>query len=299
MTTASDVRPVTAGSVLGPVRPSGGVWHRVVRDRQAWVGAGLLAGIVLWALVGPVLRPWDATHVDLTAFGQPPSARHWFGTNDIGQDLYQQVLVGLRKSLVVALVAAPVATALAAVVGAVAGLAGGWVDRALMAGVDLMLVVPSFYLLVLCSPALAKAGWPVLALVIAALTWMIMARVVRAQTRSLRDRGFVRAARFAGAPLGWVVVRHIWPNLASLLVADVTVGVGAAVLTEATMSYFGIGVRVPDVSLGTLLAAGGPAAATRPWLFVCPALVLVVAVCAVSLLGDALRDALDTGAGRG
>ncbi len=277
---------------------TGGVWHRVVHDRQAWAGAVILAVVVVWALVGPALRPWDATHVDVTAFGQGPSARHWFGTNDIGQDLYQQVLVGLRKSLVIGVVAGLVATALAAVVGSVAGLAGGWVDRALMVGVDLMLVVPSFYLLVLCSPALTGAGWPVLALVIAVLSWMVMARVVRAQTRALRDRGFVRAARFSGAPLGWVAVRHVWPNLASLLVADATVGVGAAVLTEATMSYFGIGVRVPDVSLGTLLAAGGPAAATRPWLFVFPALVLVVAVCAVSLVGDAVRDALDAGAGR-
>ncbi len=296
MTTASDIRPDSAG----PLRQmrTGGVWHRVVYDRQAWVGAAVLGVVVVWALVGPALRPWDAGYVDVTAFGQGPSVRHWFGTNDIGQDVYQQVLVGLRRSLVVGLVAGPVATAFAAVVGAVAGLAGGWVDRLLMAGVDLMLAVPSFYLLVLCSPALTTAGWPVLALVIAALTWMVMARVVRAQTRSLRDRGFVRAARFAGAPLGWVAVRHVWPNLASLLVADATIGVGAAVLTEATMSYFGIGVRVPDVSLGTLLAAGGPAAATRPWLFVFPALVLVVAVSAVSLLGDAVRDALDTGAGR-
>ncbi|MCL2849458.1 MAG: ABC transporter permease [Micrococcales bacterium] len=291
MTTTSNVRP----ALTETVRASGGVWSRVVHDRQAWVGAGVLVVIVAWALVGPALRPWDATHVDLTAFGQPPSARHWFGTNDIGQDVYAQVLVGLRKSLLVGLVAAPVATALAAGVGAFAGLGGGWVDRVLMTGVDLMLVIPSFYLLVLCSPVLAKAGWPALALTIAALTWMVMARVVRSQTRSLRRRGFVRAARFSGAPLWWVAVRHVWPNLGSLLVADVTVGVGAAVLTEATMSYFGIGVRVPDVSLGTLLAAGGSSAATRPWLFFFPAGVLVVAVVAVSLLGDCVRDALDAG----
>ncbi|MCL2668496.1 MAG: ABC transporter permease, partial [Micrococcales bacterium] len=289
MTTTNDVRPLLASVI----RPSGGVWSRVLTSRQAWVGATMLLTLALWALVGPALHPWDATYVDLAAFGQGPSTRHWFGTNDIGQDVYAQVLVGLRKSLLVGLVAAPVATGLAAVVGAVAGLAGGWVDRALMAAVDLMLVIPAFYLLVLCSPVLARAGWPALALAIAALMWMVMARVVRGQTRSLRERGFVRAACFSGAPLWWVAVRHVWPNLASLLVADVTVGVGTAVLMEATMSYFGIGVRVPDVSLGTLLAAGGPAAATRPWLFFFPALALVVAVCAVSLVGDAVRDAID------
>jgi len=127
---------------------------------------------------------------------------------------------------------------------------------------------------------------------------MVMARQVRAQTRSLRERGFVRAARFSGAPLGWVMVRHVWPNLASVLVVDATVGVGAAVLTEATLSYFGVGVRLPDVSLGTLLATGAPAATTRPWLFAFPALALVLTVSAASLLGDALRDAIDAGAPR-
>ncbi|MCL2423658.1 MAG: ABC transporter permease, partial [Micrococcales bacterium] len=235
-----DRRPLTPTA-----HSSRGLWSRVARRRQTWVGAGVLLVVVLWALVGPALCSWDAAYVDLDAFGQGPSWRHWFGTNNIGQDVYAQVLVGLRKSLLVGLVAAPVATALAAVVGAVAGLTGGWVDRALMAGVDLMLVVPAFFLLIVVSPVLARTGWPALALAIAALMWMVMARVVRGQTRSLRERGFVRAARFSGAPLRWVVVRHIWPNLASLLVADVTVGVGAAVLMEATMSYFGIGVQVP------------------------------------------------------
>jgi len=271
------------------------VVRRVVRDPQAWVGGVVLLLVVVWALVGPWLRPWDTTYADVTAFGVPPSPEHWFGTNDIGQDLYQQVLVGLRKSLMIGLVAGPLATLVAAVVGAVAGLVGGWVDRLLLAGVDLMLVIPSLFLLILLSPVLTRGGWPTLAVGIALLSWMVVARVVRAQTRTLRERGFVRAARFSGASTWRVVRRHVWPNLASLLVIDATVAVGAAVLAEATLSYFGLGVQVPDVSLGTLLASGSPSVATRPWLFVFPAAVLVVTVTAVSLLGSALRDGLDPG----
>jgi len=152
VTAASDVRP----AVTRLARPSTGLLDRVLHDPQAWVGLGLLVLLALWALVGPSLRPWGATHVDVLAFGQGPSAQHWFGTDDIGQDVYQQVLVGLRKSLAIAVVAAPAGTLLAAVVGAVAGLAGGWADRVLMVVVDLMLTVPAFFLLVLASP-----GWPV------------------------------------------------------------------------------------------------------------------------------------------
>jgi peptide/nickel transport system permease protein len=291
---------VTTIDVWPPPAPGAGrVRHQVARDYKTWLGAGVLVALALWAVVGPWLAPWDAQTSDTTAFNQPPGARHWFGTNAIGQDLYQQVLVGLRKSLVIGLAAGLLATTVAAVVGSVAGLVGGWVDRLLVTGIDLLLVLPSFYLLMLASPAVTGARWPLLAVFIAAFTWMVTARLVRAQTRTLREQGFVRSARFAGAPTWWVAVRHVWPNLASVLVADMTLGVGAAVLTEATMTYFGIGVRIPDVSLGTLLSAGSTAVTARPWLFFFPAGVLVTMVLAVSLLGDALRDALAAGGRRG
>jgi ABC-type dipeptide/oligopeptide/nickel transport system permease subunit len=278
-----------------------GVLRRTFARPQAWLGAGVLTLLIGWALLGPLLAPWGATTSDVLAFGRPPSPRHWFGTNDIGQDLYAQVLAGLRKSLVVGLVAGPGATAIAGVVGAVAGYLGGVVDRGIVWFVDLLLAVPAFYLLALASPLFARVGWPATVLVIALLSWMVMARVVRAQTMSLRDRDFVRAARFMGVPVAAVIRRHILPNVASLLVIDAALGVGAAILTESTLSFVGLGVQPPDVSLGTLLAAGSPAAATRPWLFLFPAGVLIVAVLATSLLGDALRDAVDptSGSARG
>lgn len=267
--------------------------RRTFAQSQAWLGAGLLAAVVLWALLGPLLAPLDPVTADPAAFGRPPGRVHWFGTNSIGQDLYAQTLLGLRTSLAVGFVAAPVATAIGALVGAVAGYAGGWLDRALVWLVDLAIVVPSLFLLLLLAPRFGRAGWLAAALAIALFGWMVIARVVRGQARTLRDRDFVRAAVYAGVPAPAVVRRHVLPHLASLLVVDLTVGVGAAVLTEATLGWVGLGVAPPAVSLGTLLAAGSPAALTRPWLFFFPAGALVVTVLATSLLGDAVRDALD------
>ena len=277
-----------------------GALGRTLRTPRARVGLAVLVVVAAWAVLGPVLSRWDPTTSDVTAFGRPPDAVHWFGTDASGRDLYVRTLVGLRTSLAVGLVAGPLSTLVAAVVGAVGGYLGGRVDRAVVWGIDLALVLPSFYLLVLLAPTAGRAGWVAVALAIALLGWMVMARLVRAQTRSLRDRDFVTAARFLGVPTATVLRRHVLPHLASLLVVDATLGVAAAVLTEATLGWVGLGLGPPAVSLGTLLAAGSAAAVTRPWLFWFPAGLLVATVLATSLIGDALRDALDptTGAGR-
>lgn len=253
----------------------------------------VLVLVVLAAAVGPVLSRWDPFTSDVTAFGRPPTALHWFGTDSSGRDLFVRTLVGLRTSLAVGLVAGPLSTLVAAAVGAVGGYFGGRVDRVVVWGIDLALVLPSFYLLVLLAPTAGRAGWFAVALAIALLGWMVMARLVRAQTRSLRRRDFVTAARFLGVPTGAVLRRHVLPHLASLLVVDATLGVAAAVLTEATLGWVGLGLGPPAVSLGTLLAAGSASAVTRPWLFWFPAGLLVVTVLATGLVGDALRDALD------
>lgn len=284
-----------------PAAGRAGVLRRTLGTPRARLGLVVLLVVAAWAVLGPLVSRWDPVTSDVGAFGRPPDASHWFGTDASGRDLYVRTLVGLRTSLAVGLVAGPLATAIAAVVGAVGGYLGGRVDRAVVWGIDLALVLPSFYLLVLLAPAAGRAGWLAVALAIALLGWMVMARLVRAQTRELRERDFVRAARFLGVPGRTVVRRHLLPHLGSLLVVDATLGVAAAVLTEATLGWVGLGLRPPAVSLGTLLAAGSASAVTRPWLFWFPAGLLVVTVLATSLVGDALRDALDptSGAGRG
>ena len=273
------------------------ILRRVFAAKRARVGGILLIIIALWAFVGPLLYPWGYLDQDVRAFGDPPSLDHWFGTNNIGQDIYAQTLVGLQKSLIIGFIVGPSAAIIAGVVGAVAGYLGGVWDRVIVWVIDLLLVLPSFYILVLLSPVFRSLSWLALVLFLALFGWMVLARVIRGQTMSLREREYVKAARFMGVRGSTIVRRHILPNVASLLIIDATLGIGAAILAESTLSFFGFGVQPPDVSLGTILALGSTSAVTRPWLFVFPAAILVVTVLASSLLGDALRDAIDPTSG--
>lgn len=280
-----------------PLSRSKLIWRRLSRTPRFWVGAVTIGLIFLWAIFGPMLYASDATTRDPLNMGMGPTQLHWFGTNNIGQDVYAQTLVGLQKSLVIGLIAGPLGTLIAAVVGSLAGYLGGVVDRVLVWCINLLLVLPSFILLVILSPLFKGLSWVFLTVFLAAFSWMIMAQVIRSQTRSLRNRDFVKAARYMGVPMPTILSRHIIPNVASLLIVDATLGVVGMIMAETSLSYFGFGVRAPDVSLGTLLAEGTSAAVTRPWLFVFPAGVLVLTLFAVSLVGDALRDAVDPTSG--
>ncbi|MFE2105732.1 ABC transporter permease [Kitasatospora sp. NPDC059463] len=269
------------------------VLTRLLAARGAVAGAVVVLLLFLLAFVGPHLTPWDYATPDYGALRRPPSAAHWFGTNGIGQDVFAQTLRGLQKSLVIGLLVALFSTVLASLVGACAGYFGGWTDRLLMFLVDLMLVFPSFLVITIVSPRLKGAGWLAFVLLLALFNWMITARVVRSMTLSLREREFVLAARFMGVHPLRIITRHVLPNVASFLIIDATVAVGGAVMSETALSYFGFGVKAPDVSLGTLLAAGTSEAPVFPWLFYFAAGLLVLFVLAVNLIGDGLRDALD------
>ena len=273
------------------------VWRRLRAMPRFWVGASVFVAIVLWSLIGPVFAQWSPTDRDAFNMGMGPTLRHWFGTNGIGQDIYAQTLSGLQKSLIIGLVAGVLGTLLAAVIGSTAGYLGGVTDKVVGWFTHLLLVVPSFFILVLLSPLFRSLSWIALTFFLAIFSWMIMAQVVRNQTRSLRNRDFVRAARYMGMPTPKILRRHILPNIASLLIIDATLGIVSMIMSETALSYFGFGVQKPDVSLGTLLADGTSAALTRPWLFVFPAGVLIVLLFAISLIGDALRDAIDPTSG--
>lgn len=289
-TTASDGADAPASASLPRWRL---ILTRTFSTRRAWIGGGVLLIMFLLAYVGPLIYPWSAADQDYLAFNQPPGLSHWFGTDSIGQDIFAQSLAGLQKSLLIGLIVGPVTALIAGVVGAVAGYVGGIWDRVIVWVIDLLLVLPSFYILVLLSPVFKGLAWVALVIFLPLFGWMVLARVIRGQTTSLRERDYVKAARFMGVPGPTIIRRHILPNVASLLIIDATIGVGAAILSETTLSYFGFGIQPPDVSLGTLLATGSAAATTRPWLFVPPAMLLVATVLASSLLGDALRDAVD------
>ncbi|MFE1644683.1 ABC transporter permease [Microbacterium sp. P01] len=293
--------PLEPGNdVTGARRPlsrNGLVWLRLKRMPRFWIGITVVVMIILWAFLGPFLYAYGVTDRDPLNMGMGPTNLHWFGTNSIGQDIYAQTLSGLQKSLVIGLVAGPAATIIAAIVGSTAGYIGGWVDRVIQWFILLLLVIPAFFLFILLSPLIKGLSWVVLMLYIALFSWMIMAQVVRSQTRSLRNRDFVRAARYMGMPTHKILGRHIIPNMASILIIDATLGVVSAIMSETALSYFGFGVQKPEVSLGTLLSDGTAAAVTRPWLFVFPAMVLIALLFAISLVGDALRDAIDPTSG--
>ncbi|MFD4755045.1 ABC transporter permease [Streptomyces sp. NPDC058426] len=269
------------------------VLRRFLARRAALAGLAVVALLLVLGFAGPYLTHWSYTDIDYTALREPPSSRHWFGTNRIGQDVYAQTVRGLQKSLLVGLLVGVVSTAVAALVGACAGYFGGWADRVLMFLVDLLLVLPSFLVLAILAPRLRGTGWLGFVGLLALFAWMVTSRVVRAMTRSLREREFVRAARSLGVGPARIITRHVLPNVASFLVIDATLAVGGAVMSETALSYFGFGIQAPDVSLGTLIADYTGSAVTYPWMFFFPAGLLVVFVLAVNLVGDGLRDAFD------
>ncbi|GJF12072.1 ABC transporter permease [Mycolicibacterium cyprinidarum] len=273
------------------------VLRRFLRDRTAVVALVLLCLLFLGCYALPPLLPHSYSDLDYYALQQPPSATHWFGTNALGQDLLAQTLRGMQKSLLIGICVAFISTTIAATVGAVAGYFGGWRDRTLMWIVDLLLVVPSFILIAIVTPRTKQSGtilW--LILLLSAFGWMISSRIVRGLTMSLREREFVVAARYMGVSHRRIIVRHILPNVASILIIDTALNVGMAILAETGLSFLGFGVQPPDVSLGTLIADGTRSVTTFPWVFLFPAGVLVLIVLCANVIGDGLRDALDPSA---
>jgi len=273
------------------------VLQRFRRRRLAMFGLVVLVLMFLLAFVGPYLTQWEYTDHDFNAFLQGPSLDHWFGTTQTGGDVYALTLRGMQKSLIIGLLVALFSTGIAALVGSFAGYFGGWVDRALMWFVDLLLVLPAFLIIAILSPTFRGKTWLVFVILLAAFLWMVTARIVRGMTISLREREYVLAARYMGVPSYRIIFRHVLPNISSLLIVDATINVSAAVISETGLSYFGFGVQPPDVSLGTLIADGTPSATTYPWLFAFAAGLLVITVLAVNLVGDGLRDALDPTSG--
>ncbi|MBF6192155.1 ABC transporter permease [Nocardia implantans] len=275
------------------------VLRRFLRNKPAVAGGLILIALFVVSFALPPFLPYDYQQLDYTALLKPPSPDHPFGTTQIGQDVLAQTLRGLQKSLVIGLCVALLSTTIAATAGSLAGLLGGWTDRAIMWLVDLLLVVPSFIVIALFAPRTKGSGSILLLIVLlSCFGWMISARIVRGLTLSLRDREFVRAARYMGAPTRTVILSHVIPNIASILIIDTTLTVGSAIMAETGLSFLGFGVQPPDVSLGSLIAAGTKSALTYPWLFLFAGGLLIITVLCANLVGDGLRDAFDPGAKR-
>ncbi|MER5887180.1 ABC transporter permease [Streptomyces sp. NPDC001941] len=266
--------------------------RRFLRNRLAVTGSLIFVLLVLFSALGGLFTPYAHSDADFAALTQPPSAEHWFGTNQGGNDIYAATVHGLQRSLVIAVSVSLLTVVVAAVVGAGAAYLGGRVEKATLATIHFLLIVPSFLILALVSHRLA-GDWRALILVLTLFGWMSTARVVWSVSTSLRERDYVRAAEYMGVHPLRIVVRHIIPNLGSLLIVNLTLGVVSTVLSETALSFLGFGVQTPDVSLGTLLADGAGTITSAPWLFAFPAGLTVLLTVSMTFVGDGLRDALD------
>ncbi len=267
---------------------------RFRRNRAAMASVFLLAFLVLAAFAGPWLIPFNYEDPDWAAFRAPPSLEtgHYFGTDQNGRDLLARTLFGTQISLAVALVATLVSVIIGVSYGAVAGYVGGRADQAMMRFVDIMYALPYILFVILLMVIFGRNVFLLFA-AIGALEWLTMARIVRGQTLSIKQREFIEAARASGLGTPAIIFRHIVPNLVGPVVIYAALTVPEIVATESFLSYLGFGVQEPLTSLGTLIAEGADVFEVLPWLLWFPAAFLVLLLLSLLFIGDGLRDAFD------
>lgn len=267
------------------------VLRRFLRHRAAMASVVIFVLLVLAALIIPLFYPYDHRYIEGGSF-EDPSGAHILGTDQIGQDVMALVVRGTQFSLLISLVVATMATVIGVTLGALAGYLHGWVDTAVNRLVDLFLIVP----LIAVAGILANSvggSWFLVAIVLGAFSWMQVARINRGETLALAEREFVEAARALGASTSRIVFRHILPNLTGTIVVNATLAVATAVLAEAALSFIGLGVQIPDTSLGKVIESNYEQFTGRPWLFWVPFAVIVTISLCINFIGDGLRDAFD------
>lgn len=267
--------------------------RRFWRNKTAVVGLVIFVGIVLFAILGEMFSPHSYLDTDFTSLSTPPGeGDHIWGTNNAGNDLFAQTAHGTQRSLIIALIVSFGTTALAAFVGASAAYFRGLYEKLSLGLIHFLMVIPTFLILALVSNS-AGGHWAVISLAMVFTSWFFPARVVWAIALSIREREFVAAARYMGVPGVKIVLRHIIPNIGSLLIIQFTLGVVSAVIAETGLSFIGFGIKIPDVSLGSLIGTGSSTISSAPWEFYFPAAALTLLTCSMAFVADGMRDALD------
>ncbi len=266
--------------------------RRFFRNKPAVAGLIMFAVLVIFAVFGGVVSQHSYLETDFLNLSSPPTADHWFGTNNAGNDLFAQTVHGLQRSLVIAMIVAVGSTVLAAIIGASAAYFGGPYERVVLVVIHFLMVVPTFLILAMISNS-SGGNWAIIAVILLLINWFFPARTVWTLSLSIREREYVTAARYMGVGGFRIVFRHIIPNIGSLLVIQFTLGVVGAVLSETSLSFIGFGVKDPDVSLGSLIGSGADTITSAPWLFYFPAAALTLLTVSMALISDGLRDALD------
>ncbi len=267
-------------------------WPRLRRNRLALFGGSVVLVLFVISLLAPLISPYDPNAINAWKVLSPPSWHHWFGTDELGRDVLSRVLYGSRVSLKVGFVAVGIAVSIGTVVGLVSGYFSGTVDTVLMRMVDVMLCFPAFFLILAIITFLEPSIWYIM-MVIGLTGWMGVARLVRAETLSIREMDYVLAARCIGCSNTRIIFRHILPNAISPVLVSATLGIAGAILTESALSFLGIGVQPPTPSWGNILTSGKDYIEFAWWLSLFPGLSILVTVLAYNLLGEGIRDALD------
>jgi len=300
----TDILETATDDIREEARSSGrrSWWQRLRGDRTGMIGLVLVVLVVLAAVFAPLIAPYDPNRQfanGLSQFGmpRPPDASYLLGTDLLGRDLLSRILFGARVSLIIGLVANGVAVAIGAVVGVVAGYFRGWLGTVLMRFTDVMTAFPALVLAIALAAILRPSLW-IVALVIAMVNWVYVARAIYAQVLAIRERQYIEATTALGIPTFGVLVRHILPQLTMSLLVFATLGISTSVLLEASLSYLGVGVQPPTPSWGGIINASQSYLTTAPWLVLFPGLAIILTSVGFNLFGEALRDALDVGGRR-
>ncbi|HHW19726.1 oligopeptide ABC transporter permease [Thermodesulfovibrio thiophilus] len=265
---------------------------RVLKNKLALASLILISAIFIIAVFASFISPYDPYKIDVYHVLEPPSKAHLFGTDELGRDVCSRVIYGARVSLKVGFLAMGIAIFIGTLLGAIAGYYGKWVDTIIMRIVDVMLAFPSLFL-ILAVVAVLEPSIYIIMVVIGLTGWMDVARLVRAEVLSLKEREFVLAAKAIGASSSRVIFKHILPNAIYPVIVAATFAVGGAILIESGLSFLGLGIQPPEPSWGGILSIGKDYITVAWWMSLFPGIAIFLTVLSFNLIGEALRDALD------
>jgi peptide/nickel transport system permease protein len=266
--------------------------RRLLQRKGAIFGLALIALFVLIAIFAPLIAPYDPTQQSWTLIRRPPSAQHWFGTDESGRDLFSRVIFGARASLLAGVVSISIALSLGVPIGLVAGYGGSWVDAVISRLTDAMLTIP-FLILAIALAAFLGPSLQNAMIAIGLTATPIFVRLTRGQVMAVKVEDYVEAARAVGNPAMRIAVKHILPNIMPALIVQATISIATAIIAEASLSFLGLGQQPPAPSWGSMLNTAQRFLTNAPWMAVWPGLAIFLAVLSFNVLGDGLRDALD------
>lgn len=267
-------------------------WRRLKKNKVAMASLLFIAVLTVFAVIAPLVSPYSHSDVDFAAMNAKPSAAHWFGTDNLGRDLWCRVWMGARVSLFIALVAAVVQTTIGIIIGGISGFFGGKLDLFLMRASDIIDSIPFLVYVILIMMVMGSGMAPII-IAFALTGWIRMARLVRGQALSLKESDYVMASKGLGGSNMRIILNHMVPNMLGVIIVTLTMSIPTAIFTEAYLSYIGIGLQPPLTSWGQLANIGATVIKTYPYQMIIPAVFISLTMLSLQLFGDGLRDALD------